>query len=387
LTSSSAASCSRQPKTLPAKPLSDLIARRLRTHHLVGEPFASPAEAVGWFGALQSQDYPAAKWALGQRLGDATDADLDAAFDKGQILRTHVMRPTWHFVLPADIVWIQELTSSRVMAGLAGRHRSLELDARTIARATDVMGEALAGGKFMTRPELGDAVQAAGIAVEGQRLPHLIASAEHANVITSGPRRGKQFTYALLAERAHKARALDREEALKRLTVTYFRSHGPAQLKDFAWWSGLTTQEIRQGIHLAGDELQHEEIDGNDHWSGKDHSASGRAGKPAHLLPNFDEYTVAYRDRSALLDPSVPFDASSFAYYRDASPMGGILSNVVTIGGRVRGAWSRVVTPGLVRVDVRLLAPLSRTETGAVQRAAARLGRFLAAPVELRWRP
>ncbi len=342
---------------------------------------------MGWFGAVQSQDYPAAKWALGQRLGDATDADLDAAFDKGQILRTHVMRPTWHFVRPADIVWIQELTSARVMAGLAGRHRTLELDARTIARATDVMGEVLAGGKFMTRPELGDALQAARIGVDGQRLPHLIASAEHANVITSGPRRGKQFTYALLAERARKARALDREEALQRLTVTYFRSHGPAQLKDFAWWSGLTTQEIRKGINLAGNELQHEVIDGNDHWSGADNTSSGRAGKPAHLLPNFDEFTVAYRDRSALLDPEVPFDAASFAYYRDASPMGGILSNVVTIAGRVRGAWSRALTPGLVRVDIKLLAQLSRTETGAVQRAAARLGRFLVAPVEVRWRP
>ena len=293
------------------------------------------------------------------------------------------MRPTWHFVRPADIVWIQELTSSRVMAGLAGRHRTLELDTRTIARATDVMGQALAGGKFMTRPELGEALQAARIAVDGQRLPHLIATAEHANVVTSGPRRGKQFTYALLAERARRARSLDREEALQRLTVTYFRSHGPAQLKDFAWWSGLTTQEIKRGIHLAGNELQREEIEGNDHWSAADRSAPSRGGKPAHLLPNFDEYTVAYRDRSALLDPAVPFDASSFAYYRDASPMGGILSNVVTIAGRVRGAWSRTLTPGRVRVDVRLLAPLSPTEAGSVQRAAARLGRFLAADVVL----
>ena len=322
---------------------------------------------------------------MGQRLGDATNADLDVAFDKGQILRTHVMRPTWHFVRPADIVWIQELTSPRVMAGLAGRHRMLELDARTIARATNVMGEALAGGTFMTRPELGDTLQAAGIAVDGQRLPHLIASAEHANVITSGPRRGKQFTYALLAERARKARALDREDALKRLTITYFRSHGPAQLKDFAWWSGLTLQEIRKGVHLAGRELEHEEIEGTDFWSGADSDAPGR-GNPAHLLPNFDEYTVAYRDRSALLDPKIPFDAASFAYYRDASPMGGILSNVVTIAGRVRGAWSRVLTPGLVRVDVKLLAPLSRNEAGTVQRAAERLGRFLGVPVELRSR-
>ena len=343
-------------------------------------------EAVGWFGAVQSQDYPAAKWALGQRIGGAVDGDIDKAFDRGDILRTHVMRPTWHFVLPRDIRWIQELTSPRVMAGLAGRHRTLELDARTVARAADLFGEALAGGKFMTRTELGEVLTAAGVSVDGQRLPHLIASAEHANVITSGPRRGKQFTYALLAERARKARALDREDALKQLTIAYFRSHGPAQLKDFGWWSGLTIQEIRKGIHLAGNELEHEEIDGIDHWSAADHAGPSRAGSVAHLLPNFDEYTVAYRDRSALLDPKIPFDAASFAYYRDASPMGGILSNVVTIGGRVRGAWSRVLAPGRVKVDVKSLAPLSSSEGAAVRRAAARFGRFLAARAELKLR-
>src|SRR5260370_24028776 len=113
---------------------SGLIARRLGTHRLVGEPFASPAEAVGWFGAVQSQDYPAAKWALGQRLGDATDADLDAAFDKGQILRTHVMRPTWHFVRPADTVWIHELTSARVIAWLAGPPPTPETDRPALQR-------------------------------------------------------------------------------------------------------------------------------------------------------------------------------------------------------------------------------------------------------------
>ncbi|HEV2218618.1 MAG TPA: winged helix DNA-binding domain-containing protein [Candidatus Dormibacteraeota bacterium] len=364
--------------------MSDLVARRLRVHHLIGEPFGSAVEAVGWFGAVQSQDYAAAKWALGQRLRDTVDGDIDAAFDRGDILRTHVMRPTWHFVLPRDIRWIQELTSPRVMAGLAGRHRQLELDGRTVERACDLFGEALAGGKFMTRPELGEVLKSAGIPVDGQRLPHLLASAEHANVITSGPRRGKQFTYALFAERARTARKLNREEALQRLTITYFISHGPAQMKDFAWWSGLTIQEIRRGIQLAGNALRREEIDGSDHWSGADGPGRASAGRTtAHLLPNFDEYTVAYRDRSALLDPKVPFDAASFAYYRDASPMGGILSNVVTIGGRVRGSWSRTIMPGRVKIEVRPLAPLSRGEIAAVRQAAARLGRFLDGEVEL----
>ena len=361
------------------------MTRRLRVHHLVGEPFATAKEAVGWFGAVQSQDYPAAKWALGQRVRNAVDADIDGAFDRGDILRTHVMRPTWHFVLPADIRWIQQVTSARVMAGLAARHRALELDARTIGRAAELFGEALTGGKFMTRAELAEVLAAASIGVGGQRLPHLIASAEHANVITSGPRRGKQFTYALLAERAPKARQLDRDEALKQLTVRYFRSHGPAQVKDFAWWSGLTVKEIREGIGLAGGELEKETIDGSDHWSEAGRRDRTRATRIAHLLPNFDEYTVAYRDRTALLDTGVAFNPTFFAYYRDSTPLGGILSNVLTIGGRVRGAWSRTRASRSVRIDIKPLAPLSRAEAAEVSRAADRFGRFLGMPAELRW--
>lgn len=363
-----------------------IVARRLRAHRLVGEPFASPAEAVAWFGAVQSQDYPAAKWALGQRVRSAVEADIDQAFDRGDILRTHVMRPTWHFVLPAEIVWIQQLTSSRVLSGLATRHRALELDAATVGRATDVIGEALAGGRFLTRPELAGVLTAAGISVEGQRLPHLIATAEHANVITSGPRRGKQFTYALLAERAPRARELDREEALLELTLRYYSSHGPAQIKDFAWWSGLSVRDIKTGLHLAGSRITCHEVDGLDYyWSGPEGVTATSTESSAYLLPNFDEYTVAYRDRSALLDPNVEFDPKLFAYYRDSTPMGGILSNVVIVGGRVGGAWSRAVTPRAVRVGLRLLAPpTSRTRT-AIADAASRLGTFLSLPAEVRW--
>ena len=362
----------------------DVIATRLRSQRLIGERFSTAAEAVGWFGAVQSQDYPAAKWALGQRIAGAVDSDLDSAFDRGDILRTHVMRPTWHFVLPADIVWIQQLTSARVLSGLKARHRALDLDADSVARAIEVIGEALSGGNFLTRPELADTLTAAGISVEGPRLPHIIASAEHANVIASGPRRGKQFTYALLAERAPKSKARDREEALTELTVRYFTSHGPAQINDFAWWSGLAVRDIKAGIQLAGSKLQHQRVDGLDYWSGPDEAAARRtANAAAHLLPNFDEYTVAYRDRSALLDANVTFNPKLFAYYRDSTPMGGILSNVVTVGGRVRGAWSRVVMPNKVRIDLRLLAAPTPQEKAAIAVAATELGRFLGRPAEL----
>ena len=356
--------------------MADIVTRRLTTQRLAGEPFGSATEAMRWFGPVQSQDYAAGKWALGMRVLGATDAALDRLFDSGAILRTHVMRPTWHFVLPADIRWIQELTSGRVMASLAGRHRQLELDPRTIGRAIELFGEALSGGRSMTRSELGEVLSAAGISADGQRLPHLISTAEHANVITSGPRRGKQFTYALLAERAKGAKRLDPERSLAELTVRYFRSRGPAQLKDFGWWSGLTLKQIRDGIHLAGSALHRETIDGNDYWFG-DEERPAKNGLVAHLLPNFDEFTVAYRDRTALLDPTISFDPKLFAYYRDATPMGGMLSNIVTIGGRVRGAWSRTLTPKIVQVEIRPLAPFRPREESAIRRAAAALGAFL----------
>ncbi len=358
--------------------------RRLRAQRLLGDPFASPVDPVRWLGAVQAQDYGAAKWALAQRTAGAADADLDRLFDEGAILRTHVMRPTWHFVLPEDVRWLLELTSPRLLAQLAGRHRQLELDQATKARALDLFAESLGGGSFLTRAGLGEVLVSAGISPEGQRLPHLLGTAEAEGVIVSGPRRGKQFTYALLEERAPSARRLERDEALAELASRYFRSHGPAQIQDFAWWSGLTVADIKKGLALVGTALEHETVDGKDYWFDSESALDGEPSLTAHLLPNFDEFTVAYRDRAAVLHPKFVFDPTFFAYYRESAPQGGILSNVVTIGGTVRGSWRRTLTGNAVRVDVWLLGRLEPAEVAAVARAAEQLGSFLQRPAELR---
>jgi hypothetical protein len=333
---------------------------------------------VRWLGAVQSQDYAAAKWALGQRTSGATDRKLDRLFDEGRILRTHVMRPTWHFVLPEDIRWLLELTGPRVHLGLAGRYRQLEIDDTVIARATAAFTAALSGGHHLTRPELGDVLRAARIAPDGQRLPHLISAAELNGVIASGPRRGKQFTYALLAERAPKARVLERTTALGELARRYFRSHGPAQAQDFVWWSGLTMADARTGITQASSALEHEVVDGKDYWFDAEADPIAKADKAAHLLPNFDEYTVAYRDRAAAVHREVRFEPAMFSF-------GSILANVVVVAGRVRGAWRRTSTPAGVRVEIRLLARLKPAEVAAVEAAARRLGGFLERPLKLAW--
>jgi hypothetical protein len=160
--------------------VTDIAARRLHAQRLTGEPFASVVEAVRWLGAVQSQDYAGAKWALGQRTAGALERDVDRLFDEGAILRTHVLRPTWHFVLPDDIRWQLELTGPRIGLGLAARYRQLEIDEDVAARACEALAAALAGGRYLTRPELGEVLRAAGISPEGQRLPHLLMRAERA---------------------------------------------------------------------------------------------------------------------------------------------------------------------------------------------------------------
>jgi winged helix DNA-binding protein len=359
--------------------VNDIPARRLQAQRLTGEPFKSPLDAIRWLTAVQSQDYAGAKWALGQRSRKTTDAALDRLFDQGAILRTHVLRPTWHFILPEDIGWLLALTGPRIRAGLVARNRELELDDKVAARAEALFTAALAGRRHLTRGELGEVLQAGRISPAGQRLPHLIMRAELDAVIASGPRRGKQFTYALLEERAPRARMHDRDEAVAELTWRYFRSHGPAQIQDFVWWSGLSMADARAGIAIAGNRLERMVSDGKDYWfdSGADPKAA--AAMVAHLLPNFDEYTVAYRDRAEMVHADRPFEAKLFSF-------GSILSNVVTVGGKVRGSWRRSLARDGVRIETRMLDRLKPAESRAVEAAGQRFGEFLERPVALSWR-
>ncbi|OLC26294.1 MAG: hypothetical protein AUI42_00995 [Actinobacteria bacterium 13_1_40CM_2_65_8] len=320
---------------------------------------------------MQSQDYTGAKWGLAQRSRRATSAELDQLFDDGIILRTHVLRPTWHFVLPDDVRWLLDLTGPKIRRGLAARYRELELDDKTFERAHKAFIVALAGGRHLTRAELGEALRKARISTEGQRLPHLLMHAELDGLIVSGPRRGKLFTYALLEERAPKSRAVERSEAIVELSARYFQSHGPAQLQDFAWWSGLTMADARAGARLAGAALGHETIEGKEYWFDAKAGRVPDAAGVAHLLPNFDEYTVAYRDRAEMVHAD------------DA--LAGILSNVVTIGGKVRGMWRRTPAGSGVRLEVRAMDQYTPAERASVEDAARRFGRFLERPTEVTW--
>ena len=197
----------------------DIARARFCNQLLGGAKGRSPGEVVAWLGAVQAQDFAAAKWALGLRLARSTDAAIEKAFDEGEILRAHAMRPTWHFLAPRDIRGLQALTAPRAQAANAAGYRRLELDDKLLARCRRVITGALRGGRRLTRAELRVRLAEKGIQTSGQRLAYILMHAEFEALICSGPRKGRQFTYALLEERAPRSSVLPPEEALARWTL------------------------------------------------------------------------------------------------------------------------------------------------------------------------
>jgi hypothetical protein len=342
----------------------DIAIQRLYQQRIETTTFKAPSEVVAWLGAVQAQDYVAAKWAIGLRSQDIRDADVEKAFNDGKILRTHVMRPTWHFVTPEDIRWLLSLTASRVHALNASRYRQLELDADIFKRSHGVFINALQGGKHLSRSQLAKALEQAGIAVQGARLAHLMMQAELEGILCSGVRRGKQFTYALLEERVPRAKPLARDEALAKLVRRCFSNHGPATLQDFVWWSGLTVSDTKLGLENAKAHLVQETIEGQSYWFSEYVAASARL----HLLPWFDEFLVAYKDRSAAL---------SAANAKQVNAGGGMLNPTIISRGHVVGTWKSALKKDKVVLDLTLFRPFSQKEKHSLSVAAKSYGKFL----------
>jgi hypothetical protein len=353
----------------------ELVRRRTGTVGLGAAPpapFAGATDVVGWFGALQSQDYHPAKWAVAQRLGPGvTDADLDRAFDDGAILRTHVLRPTWHFVAPSDLRWLLELTAPRVHALNGYAYRQTDLDTAVLHRAADLIADAVAGGNHLTRAEIATMLDRNGITATGVRLGYILIHAELERVVCSGRLKGKQHTYALLDERAPRAASLDREVALAELVRRYFTSHGPATARDLSWWSSLTLADIATGLALTGDALERLDVDGVTYWSAPDVPPSPAPSPSVRLLQAYDEYIVGYTQSKFLLDLGGLVAA---APDKLALPNG-----VIVVDTQVAGRWKRSVRKDGVVVEAALYRPFDAAESQALQIAADELGGFLGA--------
>lgn len=343
----------------------EFLRRRLANQRLAGGLFKDPVEAVTALGAVQAQDFYGSLWGLAQRLPKTTERAMEAYFTGGRILRFHVLRPTWHFVAPADVRWMLKLSSHRVHSISGTMYRQLGIDVPTVKKTFKIIEKALRGGNMLTRNELGAMLDKGGVKVgkgDGMRLGYLMFHAELEALVTSGPRRGKQFTYALLEERAPApAKSPSGQDALAELTRRYFVTRGPATAKDFSWWSGLTTTQAKNGIKLLDTELKYEVINDADYyWSEARKPAASTRG--VFLLPNYDEYGIGFVDRSAIYDA----EQIELLKMRDRP----IFGHILVVDGRAAGTWRRELRKDEVVLMFSFFKPISAAARAAVAKAA-----------------
>jgi hypothetical protein len=343
--------------------------RRLRLAHqqLVAPALTDPAAVVSHLVAVQAQEYAMAKWAIGLRLaGGGSDEVVESACDEGRILRLHALRPTWHFVAVEDIRMVLQVTAKRVHQANAFMYRSLDLDTARLEGFVELLRGLLAGGKHLTRKEIRAALPAGWGADKGVHMAYLLMYAELQGVVCSGPRRGNQFTYALLDERSAPAPPLPDEQALAQFVSRYLRTRGPATVPDLTTWSGLTVSEVKRALTLLGDEVTTVESDGRAYLLV---DGEPSAGVRSFLMPDYDEYGMAYKDRSAIAHPD--HDYWTLPWNR-----------AVVVDGVIAGAWQRTLRPDSVTVEVAMFdLPL---DDSRVVGAAEEYARFLGRELDLR---
>lgn len=352
---------------------SDIAHLRLHNQRIAGTKFATPAEVVKWLGAVQGQDYPGVLWAVGLRVHNGTETSVEQALTDRSIVRTWPLRGTLHIVAAADVRWMLDLLAPRVVVSHARRlEQRFGLDEAALARCRDLLVAALQGGKQLSRDAIYRVLEAAHVVTANQRGIHILWHLAQQGLLCFGARQGKQHTFVLLDEWIPHATTVAREEALAELARRYFTSHGPAALADFAWWSGLTTADARAGLEMAKPHLAPEVFDGKTYWLSPSLSAAKDASPTAYLLPVYDEYLVAYRDRSAVLDPS---------YAKLAHAGNGIFRPAIVVDGQMVGTWNRTqVKRGLVLTPYPFVA-LSDADRQAFSLAADRYGAFRGLPV------
>ncbi|GAB3981656.1 winged helix DNA-binding domain-containing protein [Spirosoma terrae] len=345
--------------------VADIARLRLINQQLTETTLSTPVELVTWLGAVQGQEYAQSKWGLGLRLPQLTDADIERDFASGALLRTHVLRPTWHLVAAADIRWLLQLTAPRVHAINAYMYRKCELDSAIFNRCNEIMIRQLEGGTFLTRNALNQAFQQQGIEASDTRLSCIMMQAELDGLICSGPREGNQFTYALLEERVKPVATLSKEEALAEMAQRYFISRGPATIHDFATWSGLTVTDCRKGAELAKTNL----TKAGDYYFKDVAPASTPTTERLYLLPMYDEFVMGYKDRS----PSMLLSSES-------KPLS-VFENLLMADGQLIGTWKRSVGTKSTDVKAHFLYSPTDAQRSVFETAVQHLQRFTNKPV------
>ncbi len=312
---------------------SDILRIRLHNQLLSSGRFTRPEEVVAYMGAMQSQAVEMAKWGVGLRLPGVTLRNIDEAIDSGRIIRTHILRPTWHFVSAGDLHWMLDLSIPRVKPIFESYRRMMGVDEARIEQALQVVQRALEGHRHLTRQELTDHVNAAGIQTDSLLMNQLMGRAEMEKLVCNGRQKGNKQTYALLDEWVPRTdRPITKEEALGRLARAFFTSHAPATLQDFVWWSGMLTSDARKAIEELRSDFVSETVGERTFWFHKDTQLPDSEETSALLLPAFDEFIVSYKDREEILEKE---------HHRKIITRTGIFSPTIVYDGRVIGSWKK----------------------------------------------
>jgi hypothetical protein len=358
---------------------SDVARRRLDAQRLWRPDDGDPTDVVRWMGAVQSQDYTASLLGVGLRTRGGTEQGVEDAIARRTVVRVHFMRNTVHLVPALDLRWMMRLMAPRIrrLIGNVARANGVPIDESTYARSNEVIAAELAGGGQASRAELSLALERAGVRTGAElAVMLLVQRAQVDGLVCAAPRHGRQDRLVLVDEWLPPGPTLDRDEAVAELARRYFRSHGPATVSDFVWWSGLTVADARAALEALGTELATEARDGQTYWYAERPPPVDRDGDVAYLLGNYDEYLVGYKDRTAVFDPA----------HRPklTTPTRNVLfAHTVVVNGEVVGTWRRARQRDGVSVRAELFRPLSSGEVDAVAAAVERVGAFLGRAVEL----
>jgi len=326
--------------------LTDIAQLRLRSQQIAASTCKTVKDVITWMGAMQAQDHSMAKWALGVRCPSATIAKVETALDKGTILRTHLLRPTWHLVSADDIYWLLELTAPYLLAGQRSRNKALELSETLFKKSNRTIENALSKGGHLLREELLAALQQAKIATDENRSSHLLFRAELDGIICSGKTSGGKQTYALLAERVPHKKTLGKEEAMATLAARYFNSRGPATQKDFVNWSGLPATDAKRAMEMVKTRFVQETVNGESYWFSNAITRHAKGDAAVHLLPGFDEYIIGYKDRTA----SLPL-----AHTKTIINVNGIFRPPLVVNGQVKGLWARTPEDDKIGITITVI--------------------------------
>lgn len=345
---------------------------RLTNQHLSVKKVTAVKELVKYMGAMQAQDYAMAQIAVGKRLDKTTCNEVDLAINNGDILRTHLLRPTWHLVSTDDIYWMLQLTAPHIKTLTRSRHKELELTGKSLSKIYVLIEKVLLNNNHLTRTELYAVFHKSKISTENNRGAHILMSAELEGIICSGRIINGQQTFALLEERVQKPASISRDEALEKLARIYFESRWPATLHDFVWWSGLPVKDARKAMDMIRNDFIAEKIEDATYLIPNSLPAPSANGDAVFLLPAFDEFLIAYTNRKAAIENNKMVVSKN-----------GIFWPVIVVSGQIAGLWKRTIKKDKVSVTIEPFKPIKKYHLNLIEKEVKKLGEFLGKKAEL----